>query len=672
MSISNILKDGKLVEGVLPNPYPFPATAGLGAVLQVNNSAATPFGSIPQSATNFDTLGCLKIETGVVGQGNNLALQIGEAGDNLQIKGATLLGSLLVGNGVNTETLPVGANGLVLKANSGSLTGLGVEWAVDGTSGITGVSAGNNITIDNTNPLVPIVNLQDPITSTFNFAAVALDGASNDGVVDLSQTIHIQTTGGTLAEIKESFNEVSTTRNGFTTLNQTAIVGGLEIEYIDGGINTTSSSKVQAQANQSGCRFNTINSTSGDNTLREISILDGAMLDYTTGNNATSSSTLARNIFVGGLSNNDLATLNITGGSASNAYQQLLTNSSSNLLLTTSDSVSPYTTSAALTSVKNSEATCQLSTTDTANNVVAFNNARVEAGLFTAKQEIKVVDTSALPFTSDLDLISDSTSCRIQQTYINNAGLSQFSTITTNTSGLEILSNNGALNLAAATTATLQAPTSATLQSGSSAVSATATAITNSAAQILNNSTTAGAIANPSFIFRETNATATAFPTIKTEKLSVVPIAGNPISAITNWAADSAGTQREWSRIQTKVENITPGNQDSTISFFTSVNGAVSEVFNLNGAQNENNSFRPLDMNGNGIINTSGSLSVGCSTSSTAGATLTLATKDNVAGSGAGLILSGNTLITAVAGVASANYLTLTINSVVYKIALQT
>jgi hypothetical protein len=99
---------------------------GLGEVLQVNNSAATPVGAIPQSATDFDTIGALKVETGIVGQGNNLALVVGEAGDNLQIKGATLLGSLLVGNGVNTETLPVGTNGLVLKANSAQP--LGVEW----------------------------------------------------------------------------------------------------------------------------------------------------------------------------------------------------------------------------------------------------------------------------------------------------------------------------------------------------------------------------------------------------------------------------------------------------------------------------------------------------------------------------------------------------------------
>jgi len=146
--------------------------------------------------------------------------------------------------------------------------------------------------------------------------------------------------------------------------------------------------------------------------------------------------------------------------------------------------------------------------------------------------------------------------------------------------------------------------------------------------------------------------------------------AGDAVSAISSWGKDAAGTSREWSRIQTKTENVTGGNQDSTISFFTSVNGTISEVFNLNGAQNENNSFRQLDMNGNAITSTSGSLSVGCSTSSTAGAVLTLATKDNAAGSGAGLALTGNTLLSGSAGGNSGQHLCLTIGGSVYKIAL--
>jgi hypothetical protein len=89
-----------------------------------------------------------------------------------------------------------------------------------------------------------------------------------------------------------------------------------------------------------------------------------------------------------------------------------------------------------------------------------------------------------------------------------------------------------------------------------------------------------------------------------------VSVAGDVIGAISTWADDASGVSREWSRIQTKTENVGVGNQDATLSIFTSVNGSVSEVFNFNGSQNENNSFRPLDMNGNGIRTTSGDMTI--------------------------------------------------------------
>ena len=119
-----------------------------------------------------------------------------------------------------------------------------------------------------------------------------------------------------------------------------------------------------------------------------------------------------------------------------------------------------------------------------------------------------------------------------------------------------------------------------------------------------------------------------------------------------------------------KTENVNAGNQDGTLSVFNLVNGTLFETFNFNGGQNEINSFRPLDMNGNAIIASTGSLSVGTSSSITAGATLTLATKNNVAGSGAGLALTGNTLTAVTAGGSAGQHLCLTINGVVYKIAL--
>jgi hypothetical protein len=149
-----------------------------------------------------------------------------------------------------------------------------------------------------------------------------------------------------------------------------------------------------------------------------------------------------------------------------------------------------------------------------------------------------------------------------------------------------------------------------------------------------------------------------------------VSVAGDVIGAISTWADDGAGNSREWSRIQTKTENVSGGNQDGTLSIFNSVNGTVSETFNFNGGQNENNSFRPLDLNGNALRTTSGSMTIDTSPSSTAGAVLTLATKDNVAGSGAGLALTGNTLLSPTSGGSAGQHLCLTIGGTVYKIQL--
>jgi hypothetical protein len=148
MSISNILGvDGKIIPGVLPNPYPFPASAGLGAVLQVNNSAATPFGAIPQSITDVATLGCADIVApfGTIQSfGSSLIQSAGGLGhlailpvNNLTLKGCQTKGSMLVGDGTSSKEQVVGADGLFLKADSGSA--LGVVWAAaSGSPGPTG------------------------------------------------------------------------------------------------------------------------------------------------------------------------------------------------------------------------------------------------------------------------------------------------------------------------------------------------------------------------------------------------------------------------------------------------------------------------------------------------------------------------------------------------------
>jgi hypothetical protein len=179
-----------------------------------------------------------------------------------------------------------------------------------------------------------------------------------------------------------------------------------------------------------------------------------------------------------------------------------------------------------------------------------------------------------------------------------------------------------------------------------------------------------GSASVPQYIFQNTSSNTASYPAMKLDRRDAVSVAGDTIGTISIWADDGAGTSREWSRIQTKTENVSGGNQDGTLQIFNSVNGVLSETFNFNGGQNENNSFRPIDMNANPIRTTSGSMTIDTSSSSTAGAVLTLATKDNVAGSGAGLVLTGNTLQSATAGGHFGQHLVITLNGSVYKIAL--
>ena len=196
MSVSNILgKDGKIVEGVLPNPYPFPATAGLGAVLAVNNSANDPITGQPLSIFDVSTMSASLItapfgtiqalgadlieDAGGLGNtaiipNNNLSLL---PQNNIIIKGAQTKGSLLVGDGTSTKELivpvaPALPNGSVLILDS--TTALGVRWG--GESGdINSITPGNNIDI--TGPTAnPIVAVRNPLNATLNLGSQNVSG----------------------------------------------------------------------------------------------------------------------------------------------------------------------------------------------------------------------------------------------------------------------------------------------------------------------------------------------------------------------------------------------------------------------------------------------------------------------------------------------------------------
>jgi hypothetical protein len=116
MSVSSIIASNqKIFDSLLPNPYPYPAQPpSLAQVLTVGDDAGN--GNIE----NLDLLQTTNVvQQDTLGQqflviGGTIATP-GVGGD-LRIQGATTKGSLLVGNGTSSVEIPVGANGLILKA----------------------------------------------------------------------------------------------------------------------------------------------------------------------------------------------------------------------------------------------------------------------------------------------------------------------------------------------------------------------------------------------------------------------------------------------------------------------------------------------------------------------------------------------------------------------------
>ena len=112
------------------------------------------------------------------------------------------------------------------------------------------------------------------------------------------------------------------------------------------------------------------------------------------------------------------------------------------------------------------------------------------------------------------------------------------------------------------------------------------------------------------------------------------------VSALNFYGKDDAGIKRQFGGIESVITSAGGGGGvDGALDFYSCVNGGKSLVFRLNGADNENNSFRPLDMNGNNI--TSSSLAMTITTAASTGSgTLNLISK---AGSALG-VTAGSSL----------------------------
>jgi hypothetical protein len=195
------------------------------------------------------------------------------------------------------------------------------------------------------------------------------------------------------------------------------------------------------------------------------------------------------------------------------------------------------------------------------------------------------------------------------------------------------------------------------------------------AGRIVLSSAEPGGSTNPSLQLINTNATGPVYTEIYKQK-TVTGSPGDVLFQESVFGTDAAVSKQEFTRITHTIRDATAGAEDGSIEIGCLVNGAFANFIQINGNENEINANKPIDMVGNNIRTTTGSMAINVASSATAGAVLTLATKNNVLGSGAGLALTGNTLTSTTAGGSSGDYLCLTLPNPtggapkVYKIAL--
>jgi len=199
--------------------------------------------------------------------------------------------------------------------------------------------------------------------------------------------------------------------------------------------------------------------------------------------------------------------------------------------------------------------------------------------------------------------------------------------------------------------------------------------------QITFSNPSAGSSATPQLLLTNTNSTGAVF----TEIYKAKPTAGangEVLHQQSVFGKDSTNNKQEYTRITHTIRDATGGAEDGSLELGCVTNGSYANYiqFNANDAPiGEVNIFRPLDFIGgsdaNSTIKTSGTGSVNLNidaTSSAGTGAIALKTKNGTPGSGGGLLLTGDTLLSGSAGGSSGQHLCLTIGGTVYKIALLT
>jgi hypothetical protein len=139
--------------------------------------------------------------------------------------------------------------------------------------------------------------------------------------------------------------------------------------------------------------------------------------------------------------------------------------------------------------------------------------------------------------------------------------------------------------------------------------------------------TSAGGTAQPIARFNNNNASAGAV-TIRTNKTGRNAASNDVISSLQFNSRNFNAVDTTFAKIECVATTATAGDTDGSIDFYTNINTPNNNqlVFRLNGADNENNSFRPFDLNGNDLKTSTGAMTITTAASTGAG-TLNLISK---------------------------------------------
>jgi len=509
-----------------------------------------------------------------------------------------------------------------------------VQSALASSGNVSSITAGTNISITGT-ANVPIINLQAPLTSVLNIGEQTISGASTVG--DDTTSIAIVANAGVSVSSALDYSNPVSQQAGNTTSAITGGVASHSTSWTDTPLGTTHTYSCESSASDSVLAVQAIGTFQGTTATRTdftniLGLLDTHSLVDTLN---TTTATYTKTINASTIQENNQFTN--TGTGVSNSISETINPSGivcSKSLNNGGNVGNQTTTIQPSSSFKTQYATANSGTLITS----------IDEQCDTSKSRILVKNndvSGANPILNQHDIYCSPVSTYYEQQSKNISGASKTTTLTTSaTNGGSVLTTDGTLGITSTGNMNISSSSGVVLveslsiqnnsitatpvntdldliTNGTGGVNITeAVASTNGALRITQQS--AGGSANPTFKMINTDAgTGTVFVEMYKNK----NVAQNDVIAqLSLNANDSTGTKRQFGAIECVATNVGAGNQDGALDFYTLVNGGVpSLVFRMNGADNENNSFRPLDLNGNALKTSSGNISIDASASSGAG-----------------------------------------------------